>query len=324
MAGQKRVYAAPKAAAAPGPTPIEQSIQISDGLDGPAEEVDQTPPIAAEAEELDSGLVQQVNFGWLPDIPDHRDMLFAAPQQVPLSGMPTRLDLTESGYLPEVYDQGGIGSCVANAVAAAIEYAMRKRPNDPEVSDFLEEDRIFSPSRLFLYYGAREIIGLQKADSGCHIRDAIKVAYNVGAPRETGWKYDEAKFSHKPPKRQYKSAPFHKITSYRSVPVDIQQVKNALYAGLPVIFGVAVFNSFFSNARGDIPMPRSYDPMIGGHAMLIVGYNDVTRRFKFRNSWGAGWGTEGHGTIPYEYVGSRSLGADYWVLTDELYKERMV
>lgn len=312
--------------------PAERVVQTTQFVAALEDEAPAAPEDAAPMEEQtevappepqEDGLVTRSNFGWLPDIPDHRDMRFALNMAVPPTGMPAKLDLSTSGFFPEAYDQGEIGSCVACAVGAAIEYAMARRPNDPEVSDFLEEDRKFRPSRLFLYYGAREIIGLQKEDSGCHIRDCLKVAYNIGAPRETGWKYDVAAFTKKPPKRQYKSAPYHKISRYRSVAVDAQAVKNALYAGLPVIFGVAVFDSFFWNPRGDIPMPRTYEQMLGGHAMLIVGYDDATRRFKFLNSWGPHWGRDGYGTIPYEYVGNRSLGSDYWTLEDELYKERM-
>ena len=353
MGGSKRVYAGANAGvpcdsptdgsdlqqAAPAQSDVTPEVQASIEAETASVEPSDAPAVAAVAqtteapmegqtdvappEPHDTGLVERSNFGWLPDLPDQRDLRFAATFSTPLTGMPTKLDLTESGRFSAPYDQGYIGSCVACAVAGAIEYAMASRPNDPNVSDFLEEDRKFTPSRLFLYYGAREIIGLQKEDSGCHIRDCLKVAYHVGAPRETGWKYDEANFAKKPPKRQYKSAPYHKITTYRSVAVDVQSIKNALYSGLPVIFGVAVFESFFWNATGDIPMPRTYEQMLGGHAMLIVGYDDTTRRFKFRNSWGTGWGRGGYGTIPYEYAGNRQLGSDYWVLTDELYKERM-
>lgn len=270
-----------------------------------------------------SRLVERANFGWLPDLPDHRDHPFRMSRDPLRAILPPRVDLSETGALPPAYDQGYIGSCVAQAVAAAIEYAMHKRPDNPAVSDFLEADRVFTPSRLFIYYGAREIIGLTAEDSGSHIRDALKVVYNLGAPRETGWRYREDKFAERPPNRQYKSAPYHKITSYRSVAVDASALRAALAEGFPVVFGVSVFNSFFSDARGNIPMPGYREVMVGGHAMLLVGYDDATTRFKFLNSWGQDWGTNGYGTIPYDYVGSRNYGSDYWLLTDELYKERM-
>lgn len=269
-----------------------------------------------------SNLVERKNFGWLPDLPDHRDLPFRSAMRTDLMALPMRVDLSEKGVLP-IRDQGMVGSCVAFAVAAAIEYAMRKRPNDPKVSDFLEKDRVFAPSRLFIYYGAREILGTIDEDSGSMIRDACKVVYNLGAPRESGWKYVEGRFKERPPKAQYASARFHKITSYRSVPVDVHSIKSALAEGLPVVFGVAVFNSFFSRSDGTVPMPSPSEGMLGGHAMLIVGYDDNTQRFKFLNSWGADWGTGGYGTIPYNYAGNRQYGSDYWVILDNLYKERI-
>lgn len=268
-------------------------------------------------------LIERQNFGWLPDIPDHRDLLFKVSKPEVYAALPARVDLTASNAFPAVYDQGDLGSCVAQAVAAAIEYEMRKRPNDPSIADFLERNLTFTPSRLFIYYGARELLGTIHEDSGSMIRDAMKVVYNLGAPRESGWPYAERRFAQKPPSSQYKWAPYHKITSYRSVPVDVNAIRSALAQGFPVVFGVAIFNSFYSSRRGDIPMPGPREAMLGGHAMLMVGYDDATQRFKFRNSWGTSWGNKGYGTIPYGYAGSRQFGGDYWLLTDELYKERM-
>jgi hypothetical protein len=58
-------------------------------------------------------------YGWLPDLPDHRDHLYAAPVEM-LAMLPARTDLSAS--CPTVYDQGQLGSCTANAIAAAIEF----------------------------------------------------------------------------------------------------------------------------------------------------------------------------------------------------------
>lgn len=282
-----------------------------------------------------TNLVPRKNFGWLPDIPDRRDkMLYAtlydgtalaSGVNTAPATLPPIIDLTTRAEWPEVYDQGEIGSCVANAVNAAIEYEQIKRltVNGKYVGNkFLNSKLRFQPSRLFVYYGAREIINLTKADSGCYIRDAIKVVYNLGAPRETGWKYDVTKFAVKPPTRQYKSAPFHKITSYRKV-TTVDEIRRAIAEDFPVVVGIAVFNSFFYASGGDISMPKWTDTMLGGHAILLVGYDDTRRLFKFRNSWGRDWGNEGYGRIPYDYIRSRGLADDFWVVTDSEYKERM-
>lgn len=287
------------------------------------------------AQKLDTNgeLKDRINFGWLPDQPDQRDhYLYNVAPASPMGLMgapaplPPAIDLTNRAEWPAVYDQGYIGSCVAQCLAAAIQYEQIKRitANGKFVgnSAFLSQQLMFQPSRLFAYYEARKIIGLEKADSGCYIRDAMKVAYNVGIPRETGWQYVESKFALKPPKRQYNSAPYHKVTSYARV-VTVAEIKKAIAEDFPVTVGISVYDSFFDAANGNIPLPKPREYNYGGHAILLVGYDDATGRFKFRNSWGAEWGNAGYGTIPYSYIGNSGLASDFWVIADSQYKERM-
>ena len=83
-------------------------------------------------------------YGWVPDLPDHRDYLFAAPASV-LAKLPAKIDLTKK--CPDVYDQGEIGSCTANAIGGAIEFDQMKE----------KLRAVFIPSRLFIYYNERAI-----------------------------------------------------------------------------------------------------------------------------------------------------------------------
>src|SRR5438270_8942847 len=62
-------------------------------------------------------------YGWIPDIPDQRDYLYAAPPAF-LRALPARMDLRKQ--CPPVYDQGQLGSCTANAVGGAIEFDQMK------------------------------------------------------------------------------------------------------------------------------------------------------------------------------------------------------
>lgn len=179
------------------------------------------------------------------------------------------------------------------------------------------------PSRLFLYYGAREALGTVGEDSGAMIRDAMKVAYNVGVPVETSWPYDIAKFTQRPPARSYSNARYHKITGYRSVPVDIMEIKKALAEGLSIVAGISVYSSFPFSGPAIVPMPSPSDGLEGGHAVLLTGYDDATQMVTFRNSWGVKWGNAGYGTIPYSYIGDPNYGDDYWAVIDDQYKERM-
>ena len=122
-------------------------------------------------------------YGWLPDLPDYRDHLYAAP--VALAGaLPAKVDLR--AQCPPVYDQGQLGSCTANAIAAAIEFdRLKQKLND------------FAPSRLFIYYNERAMEHTIASDSGAQIRDGIKSVGKLGDCPETEWPYVIPKFKTK-------------------------------------------------------------------------------------------------------------------------------
>src|SRR2546423_9662800 len=76
------------------------------------------------------------HYGWIPDVPDQRDHLYAAPPQF-LDALPASTDLRTK--CPPVYDQAALGSCTANAIAGPIEFDRMKQ----KLGDFV-------PSRLFI------------------------------------------------------------------------------------------------------------------------------------------------------------------------------
>lgn len=262
---------------------------------------------------------RKINFGWLPDHPDHRDIPFQGIIRK-ATELPSQFDIRQIADIPHPLDQGDLGSCVANATAAAMMYERAKvRALGPDKGT----DSLSIPSRLFIYYGAREAINTVNEDSGSMIRDAMKVAYNVGAPVESSWPYRIDKFTVRPPARSYSNARYHKITGYRSVPVNIVEIRKALAEGLSIVVGISVYDNFPFDGNGDVPMPTPNSAMEGGHAILLTGYNDSTERVTFRNSWGANWGDGGYGTLPYAYIGDPNYGDDYWAVIDDQYKERM-
>ncbi len=85
-------------------------------------------------------------YGWIPDLPDQRDHRYAAPQPV-LARLPKKVDLRRG--CPPVFNQGELGSCTANAIAAAHQFDQMKQ----------NKSGIFTPSRLFIYYNEREVEG---------------------------------------------------------------------------------------------------------------------------------------------------------------------
>jgi C1A family cysteine protease len=243
-------------------------------------------------------------YGWNPDIPDQRDHLYATPPAC-LTSLPPRADLRKG--CPPVYDQGQLGSCTANALAAAFQFDERKQ----------KVKNRFTPSRLFIYYNERAIEGTVAADSGAMLRDGIKTLVHEGVCPEQEWPYDIAKFTRKPTKRCYTDASTHKATSYQRLVQSLQQMKGCLHSGYPFVFGITVYESFESNAvakTGKVPMPAQKEKALGGHAVLAVGYDDSKQSLIVRNSWGPGWGDKGYFTLPYAYASDPNLAGDFWTV----------
>ncbi len=241
-------------------------------------------------------------FGWVPDLPDQRDILFSAVQAVP-ARLPPSADLRPD--CAPVENQGPLGSCTANAIAGALEFLERK-----------DHVRFVNVSRLFIYYNERVIEHTVTSDSGAMIRDGIKTVVKQGACSEHKWPYTIAKFSVKPPAACYKDALQHQVTSYQRI-LTLDEMRACLAQGFPFVFGFTVYESFQSQQvaqTGVVAMPQPGERVAGGHAVLAVGYNDAERRFVVRNSWGARWGMEGYFTMPYDYLANRNLADDMWTI----------
>jgi C1A family cysteine protease len=242
-------------------------------------------------------------YGWIPDVPDQRDHLYAAPPRY-LAALPAKTDLRRR--CPPVYDQGNLGSCTANAIAAAVEFDRIKQG----LPDFV-------PSRLFIYYNERKIEGTVAIDSGAMIRDGIKSVASDGACPEPEWPYVIASFAKRPPAKCYRDARLDRAISYQKILKDLNQMKGCLASGFPFIFGFTVYESFETPAvakTGHVPMPGWMERAVGGHAVLAVGYDEVRKWFLVRNSWGTRWGIKGYFTMPYAYLLQPGLSEDFWTI----------
>lgn len=245
-----------------------------------------------------------IRYGWIPDLPDQRDYIYTAPDMI-LAELPASVDLR--GSCPrEVYDQGELGSCTANAIAAAVECSQIKQrlPN-------------FMPSRLFIYYNERVITGTIDYDSGAMIRDGIKTVAKQGVCPENSWPYDITQFTHQPEGYCYAEALRSRAVSYRRIARSLKQLKGCLAQGLPFVFGFQVYENFESlevEQTGVLSLPAAFEQPIGGHAVVAVGYDDQEGRITVRNSWGGSWGMGGYFTMPYAYLTDEGLSADFWTI----------
>jgi C1A family cysteine protease len=242
-------------------------------------------------------------YGWVPDLPDARDYMYSAPQAA-LAELPAKVDLRPK--CPPVYDQGQLGSCTANAIGAAHAFAQLRQFR-----------RNFMPSRLFIYFNERVMERTVDTDSGAMIRDGMKSVSKVGVCPETLWPYDIAKFRDKPSDKCYTEAEKNQAIVYRRALQNLHQLQGSLASGTPVVFGFSVYETFEGTevARtGVMPMPKRREQLLGGHAVLAVGYDDRSERFIVRNSWGPKWGQRGYFTMPYAYVTNPQLAQDFWTL----------
>jgi len=241
-------------------------------------------------------------YGWVPDLPDTRDALYAAPLMT-VRALPTKVNLQPE--CPGVYNQGQLGSCTANAIAAAVEFVHKPR---------------LMPSRLFIYYNERVIEGTVNSDSGAQLRDGIKSVSTTGVCPETDWPYDIAKFQEKPSGKAFSDAAKTKATVYYKIAQDVTEMKGCLTEGFPFVFGFTVYNYFETPQvanTGVVRLPTTRDTVIGGHAVMAVGYDDNAQTFRIRNSWGAKWGQRGYFTMPYAYLMSPHLASDFWTIRKE-------
>jgi C1A family cysteine protease len=254
------------------------------------------------------------SLGWQRDLPDHRDFLYSAPL-AQLKALPQKVDLRKS--CPPVYNQGAIGSCTANAIAAAVQFDRLKNSQKPD----------FVPSRLFVYYNERAIEHTIHYDAGAQLRDGIKSVAKQGVCPEKEWPYDDTAPSNenapfpvgapaglKPLAKCYNDAAKYTAVSYQRVVQTLAQMKGCLAEGYPFVFGFTVYEKWYDNETKVLPLPSANEGVVGGHAVLAVGYDDAKQLFTFRNSWGVSAGDKGYFYMPYAYLTDASLANDLWTI----------
>ena len=249
-------------------------------------------------------MTKKIKFGWRPDVPDPRDFSIKDLKMSVAKRLPESIDLRK--FCSPVEDQGSIGSCTAQALAGNMELLYRKA-----------NLKHIDISRLFVYYEERKAEGTINEDAGAMLRTGIRVLAKRGGAPEAVWPYKIRNWKKKPPRTAYSQAKKHQILKYARIR-SLHQLKGCLANGYPVVFGFVVFESCMSAQvakTGIIPLQKSRDDsVLGGHAVMAVGYDNKRKAILIRNSWGTKWGIKGYGWLPYEYVEDRNLSDDFWTI----------
>jgi hypothetical protein len=197
------------------------------------------------------------------------------PQPTPL---PPALDWTNyngKNYVTSIKFQEG-SSCTVWSATAALESAVLKSGIVPLNTDInLSEHAI----------GASPESGLPNQD---YISSFIK---DTGLPTEDWFTGNPP--SGKPGWRDHT----YRISHWEAyAPKTINDVKNILSQYGPLLTGMNVTRSFLDTYSGGIWSNSTNEATVGGHAVLIVGYDDTNQCFRVKNSWGKGWG-ESHSGV---------------------------
>jgi C1A family cysteine protease len=274
---------------------------------------------------------ESVGTGWLPPKPDLRD--YTAEHEkikdiakklgltVKTLALPPTVDLRQ--WCSPIENQQSLGSCTAHAGMGIVEYFERRAYGNH-----------INGSRLFLYKTTRNLMRVT-GDTGAWLRNTMGALTLCGVPEEKFWPYKVADFDKEPPAFVYSIADNYEALNYfchdpqssnKSRADVLASVKQYLAAGVPSMFGFWGFSSFEqTNVKGGIPYPCIGEQAEWGHAIVAVGYDDAKKiknircnettrgALLIRNSWGTGWGDNGYGWLPYDYV-LNGLATDFWSL----------
>ena len=243
--------------------------------------------------------IASTNVSPIPSIPSIDTKASASAPRAPPRApkLPTSVDL-RSG-MPPIYDQGNLGSCVANATIAALSYMNRK----------VNKNSFYMGSRLYQYFVGRGVDAILDQDAseltsdvGLYVDTGVKSVQQYGILSESLYPYNINKYAYLPPSSVFVTAQQNKTISFSSIVKNLTTLQTYLSNNIPIIIGINAFSSIFTPIQGRIADPTNNQQPIGGHCILIVGYNNTTSLFTIRNSWGTGWGNSGYATISYAYI----------------------
>jgi len=202
--------------------------------------------------------------------------------------LPEKYDL--SGSFPIPGNQGRQASCVGWAVGYGLKSYQETvergvRPTDGSL--------IFSPSYLY------NQIKAQGCYSGSHIVDALNYLRTEGILSIDSFPYNSESCNRIPTKDEKSLARRYAIVDWRRVDINNEaEVKGQIAANFPIVIGMYIDESF-RNLKGNRIWQGRSNISRGGHAMVVVGYDDSRQAYKVLNSWGTVWGDNGYGWISY-------------------------
>jgi len=231
-------------------------------------------------------------LGVVKDKRDKRDFRYVSaytPKELPKS-------YSIKQFVTQVKNQGVLSSCAAHAFANCYEIMKRQKfAHDYEISE------------RYLYYKTRELEGTLPKNVGTQMRDNAKIFQKVGVAMELFCPYSEEDYNLEPNWMADFSAGFNRAKGY-SFLYSLEEIKDAISQRIPVACSIQIFSNFY---KFEEVLKIASGTLQGGHAMMIVGYDDETQTFEVLNQWGRSWQGDGFFKISYKYLQEYGLDRGY-------------
>ena len=229
----------------------------------------------------------------MPDPLDPRDYPYVAlGVALGAPSIPRRVDYSRE--TKPVGDQRRTGSCVGWATAYGLRRWLHRKATG----------RRLGFSVRFVWMGSKEYdpfdLNVPFELSGTRIRDAFKIMRKFGACTDRRWPFRKqlpdvgSEALIKREALRYRIGIYHRLFTNEERRIHLAREG-------PFVVGVPVFSNW-SRIGTDGVVPNPGGVRRGGHALLVVGYDDRAKMFKFQNSWGTTWGARGFGYFTYDYM----------------------
>ncbi len=212
-----------------------------------------------------------------------------------------------SSELGPVRDQGRRGTCLAFATCAAHEQARLRRRGEPRRQ--LGEE--------LLYWRCKQLDG--DHEEGTSVSSASCALRQPGQSAAGLWPYqgerDASAADYCPPPAALDRSAMRRASLVETA-ASAENIQSLLNSGQAVVLAIRLWDQFFTAHRGALQAPSPTDLIVGGHAVVVVGFDKDGKRLLIRNSWGRSWGAEGHAWLPEEALETIGLGS--WIVEDDV------
>jgi len=189
--------------------------------------------------------------------------------------------------MPPAGNQESLGSCVARAVA----YGFKSYQEHLQYGTRYTPSTLMSPAFIYNQIHANST----ESGGGSFIHEALDLLRDQGVCSLMDMPYNGNLwgYTEEITETMRVAALSNKIKSYSTV-TDLSDIKNSIYAGMPVMASFRLCDGFLFPTQEDgiwvwkeLKNKFREKEGFGYHAMVIVGYDDNLRRLKLFNSWGS-------------------------------------